>query len=43
MSDEEKSKTGKLARDFVIDFCSIDSVCSKFEKLISKLKNRLGL
>jgi len=37
MSDKEKSKMGKKARDFVIDFCSIDSVCSKFESIISKL------
>ena len=37
MSDKDKSKMGKKARDFVIDFCSIDSVCSKFEKIISKL------
>ena len=28
---------GKKARNFVIDFCSIDSVCSKFEKIISEM------
>ena len=37
MSESQKSKMGKIARDFVIDFCSIQSVCSKFEKIISKM------
>jgi glycosyltransferase involved in cell wall biosynthesis len=37
MTNAEKNKMGKTARDFVIDFCSIESVCSKFEKIISKM------
>lgn len=37
MSSKKKSEMGKVAREFVIDFCSIESVCSKFEKVISKL------
>jgi len=37
MSSKQKAKMGKQAREFVIDFCSIDSVCSKFEKIISKM------
>ena len=37
MSNSEKIEQGKKARDFVIDFCSIDSVCSKFELLISQM------
>ena len=37
MSAKQKAKMGKQAREFVIDFCSIDSVCSKFEKIISKM------
>ena len=28
---------GKKARDFVIDFCSIDSVCEKFTKLLNSI------
>ena len=35
MNPKEKAKMGKRAKDFVIDFCSIESVCSKFESLIS--------
>jgi len=38
MRPKEKVKMGKLARDFVIDFCSIESVCSRFENLISEMK-----
>jgi glycosyltransferase involved in cell wall biosynthesis len=38
MDPKKRDKMGKKARDFVIDFCSIESVCSKFEKLISKMK-----
>ena len=38
MSEKQKAKLGKQAREFVINFCSIDSVCSKFEKIISKMK-----
>jgi glycosyltransferase involved in cell wall biosynthesis len=38
MKPNQREKLGKKARDFVIDFCSIDSVCSKFEKLISKIE-----
>lgn len=34
---KELSKIGKKARDFVIDFCSINSVCSKFEALIDSM------
>lgn len=37
MPPKEKSIIGKKARSFTIDFCSIDSVCSKFENLISQL------
>ena len=37
MDSAKKEQMGKKARDFVIDFCSIDSVCSKFEKIISNL------
>lgn len=37
MPQKQKSKMGKKARDFVVDFCSIDSVCSKFEKLIDSM------
>ena len=37
MTPKERSAMGKKARSFTIDFCSIDSVCSKFEKLISEL------
>jgi len=37
MSSSQKEKMGKVARDFVIDFCSIDSVCSKFESLIDSM------
>lgn len=38
MTQSKKEEVGKKARQFVIDFCSIDSVCSKFEELISKLE-----
>lgn len=38
MPQSTRSKKGKMARNFVIDFCSIDSVCSKFEKILQKLK-----
>lgn len=38
MVPKERSKIGKKAREFVIDFCSIDSVCSKFESIISEMK-----
>ena len=38
MSEEDKDIEGKKARDFVINFCSIDSVCSKFEKLIDEME-----
>ena len=34
---KERLKIGKKARDFVIDFCSIKSVCSEFEKIIDNL------
>jgi len=34
MPIKDREVIGKKARDFVIDFCSIESVCSKFEKLI---------
>lgn len=37
MNEAEKTKIGKKARDFVIDFCSIESVCSKFDEIISNL------
>ena len=37
MTESKKSKLGKKARDFVIDFCSIDSVCAKFDELISSM------
>lgn len=38
MVPKERSKIGKKAREFVINFCSIDSVCSKFESIISEMK-----
>lgn len=38
MSDKVKKSMGKKARDFVIDFCSIESVCSKFESLIDSME-----
>lgn len=38
MSADIKSSMGQKARNFVIDFCSIDSVCSKFEKILSNMK-----
>lgn len=38
MSNKKKSEMGKVAREFVVDFCSINSVCSKFEKIIDKLE-----
>lgn len=37
MSSKERDKMGKVARSYVIDFCSIESVCSKFENLIDSL------
>jgi glycosyltransferase involved in cell wall biosynthesis len=37
MSKPDRLKTGKRARDFVIDFCSIDSVCKKFTNLLDKI------
>lgn len=37
MSSKERSKMGKSARSYIIDFCSIESVCSKFENLIDSL------
>jgi len=39
MPKDKKNKMGKKARKFTIDFCSIKSVCSKFEELISNFKN----
>ena len=38
MSSKERSSMGRVARQFVIDFCSIESVCSNFEKLISEME-----
>lgn len=38
MNLDDRSKMGKKARDFVIDFCSIESVCSQFEELISNME-----
>jgi len=35
MSKKDRSSMGKIARKFTIDFCSIDSVCSKFDDIIS--------
>lgn len=37
MPPKEKAKMGKKARDFTINFCSIDSVCARFDSLISKM------
>ncbi len=37
MPPKERLSMGKKARSFTIDFCSIDSVCVEFEKLISEL------
>lgn len=37
MTPQEKSEMGKIARDFVVDFCSIESVCQKFKNLISTI------
>jgi len=37
MPKKKREDMGKVARDFVIDFCSIESVCSKFEKLIDSM------
>lgn len=37
MSLKDKKEKGKIARDFVIDFCSVDSVCSQFDNLISAM------
>lgn len=38
MTPKKKAKMGKDARDFVIDYCSIDSVCSKFFEIVSSMK-----
>jgi len=38
MPEKDKLESGKKAREFIIKFCSIESVCKKFEKLISKIK-----
>ncbi len=38
MSEEERLEMGKKAREFTIDFCSINSVCSQFETLIDNMK-----
>lgn len=38
MDQDKRLEMGAKARDFVIDFCSIESVCSKFEKIIDKLE-----
>ena len=37
MTPKQKSKMGKKAKDFVVNFCSIESVCSKFESIISEV------
>lgn len=37
MPPKQVSLLGKKAREFVIDFCSIESVCSRFENLIDSL------
>lgn len=37
MSEEERLEVGKKAREFTIDFCSINSVCSQFENLIDEM------
>jgi glycosyltransferase involved in cell wall biosynthesis len=37
LAPEAKALMGQKAREFVIDFCSIESVCGKFEKLIDSL------
>lgn len=38
MSIKNRESMGKKARDFVINFCSIDSVCPKFESIIDKME-----
>ena len=38
MPESEKQEMGEKARSFTIDFCSINSVCSKFDTLIDKMK-----
>lgn len=40
MDKSTRSEMGKKARDFVIDFCSIDNVCSKFEKVLDSLPKK---
>jgi len=37
MTPQKRREMGKIARDFVIDFCSIESVCKNFENLISTI------
>lgn len=37
MDETQRSKMGKQARSFVIDFCSIESVCSKFKDILDSL------
>jgi hypothetical protein len=39
MPKQKKKKLGNQARNFVIDFCSIDSVCNKFTKLLDSIPN----
>jgi hypothetical protein len=38
MSIKNRELMGKKARDFVINFCSIDSVCPKFQSIIDKME-----
>jgi len=38
MPKEDREKMGKKAREFTIDFCSINSVCSQFESIIDKME-----
>lgn len=38
MTPKKRASMGKKARDFVIDFCSIDAVCSKFESILDSLE-----
>lgn len=38
MPPKTKSALGKKARKFVIDFCSIDSVCSRFDALLDTME-----
>ncbi len=37
MKPEKRKEMGKRARQFAIDFCSIENVCSKFEKVLDSL------